>query len=781
MSLANSAGSSQRSKESCDVCAALEKLFTNDNVNIDIRDEWQDYGKYCAGHSSLLQWIESKCREGYDRLKKAHRIPSTDGYEVSVIFFLREGGGIPRVYVRNAERYWRYQILLHTKSRSGVVKGYSPISVLDPEWVDLTIAKTWMKRCIAEHTSKCESSLIEQVSPAWVIDTKDGCLVPGNDSRPFVALSYRWGSLTTRQMGEAAFKNMATPGSLLQDNAFLTPTVKDAIYTVREIGERYLWVDAICLAPNNEKQLAEQLQLMGAIYASAKLTIVALDGDASTGLKGLQSQSPPRTLPNIFPWKDDKSLLARHLPPLTVENLEASRYFERGWTFQEYILSPRRLIFGNQQVHWQCSCSEWHEDLPNTEAEEEEDISDLDKTYTEAFSNIKKGLLDFKDLGLLISEYNRRELTYPEDAFPAFNGLLKYLEKFSFKQGFLFGLPIANFDAALMWSCAFGMHAPRSSSQSGLRRRQRSARHYSVLPGTYLPSWSWIGWKGEGIKILEKEAQSIWSDSLLDIAEGDPTFLLWHSVITTPITQWYSHTSPDGNGKQPIPRYPTVYNKDSELSYDQEVWTRRELVSTEDEDGMALLTQIGVRHLYEHINFPGRRFLWPLPQMNPVEESTQPNLEQNPFISGRTKRAWFRALRYHEYNHTVRMDMHLSLLDRHRRLCGWIQLPNNEESLNFPEANFAEDIDTENDIPLAMDDTFLKPFPERRHLVELVAICLSKHPYRLPKGISLGLKEFYGVLWVEWTDGVAYRRGCGYVNKELWDEQDAEDVDLVLG
>jgi hypothetical protein len=40
---------------------------------------------------------------------------------------------------------------------------------------------------------------------------------------------------------------------------------------------------------------------------------------------------------------------------------------------------------------------------------------------------------------------------------------------------------------------------------------------------------------------------------------------------------------------------------------------------------------------------------------------------------------------------------------------------------------------------------------------------------------------FYGVLWVKWIEGVAYRRGCAYVQKELWKEQHLEDVGLILG
>ncbi|PVH84252.1 hypothetical protein DL98DRAFT_528668 [Cadophora sp. DSE1049] len=41
--------------------------------------------------------------------------------------------------------------------------------------------------------------------------------------------------------------------------------------------------------------------------------------------------------------------------------------------------------------------------------------------------------------------------------------------------------------------------------------------------------------------------------------------------------------------------------------------------------------------------------------------------------------------------------------------------------------------------------------------------------------------EFYNMLWVEWKDGIAYRKGCGRVMKKAWEEEEREWIDLVLG
>ena len=44
-----------------------------------------------------------------------------------------------------------------------------------------------------------------------------------------------------------------------------------------------------------------------------------------------------------------------------------------------------------------------------------------------------------------------------------------------------------------------------------------------------------------------------------------------------------------------------------------------------------------------------------------------------------------------------------------------------------------------------------------------------------------GLYEFHNVLWIEWKDGIAYRRACGRVLKDVWERCAVEHIDLTLG
>lgn len=43
------------------------------------------------------------------------------------------------------------------------------------------------------------------------------------------------------------------------------------------------------------------------------------------------------------------------------------------------------------------------------------------------------------------------------------------------------------------------------------------------------------------------------------------------------------------------------------------------------------------------------------------------------------------------------------------------------------------------------------------------------------------LYEFYSVMWVEWDDGIAYRKGVGRVRKQIWDTLELDWCDIRLG
>ncbi|KAF4920906.1 hypothetical protein CGCVW01_v006487 [Colletotrichum viniferum] len=185
--------------------------------------------------------------------------------------------------------------------------------------------------------------------------------------------------------------------------------VRHAIKLTSTLEERYLWVDVICIVQDDEKHLHERLQLLGAIYSTAKLTIVASDGDAADGIMGLKGLSPPRDLmQDVAPAFGIFNIVLRSCPLLA--HIEGTTgYFQRGWTFQEYYISKRRLRFVNQDIHRQCACAEWYEDLVQPQGTPQyhgEMARDLPKLLTAGTPNY--GLLT-----KFLREYNRRALQRP--------------------------------------------------------------------------------------------------------------------------------------------------------------------------------------------------------------------------------------------------------------------------------------------------------------------------------------------------------------------------------
>ncbi|KAI0425867.1 heterokaryon incompatibility protein-domain-containing protein [Xylaria sp. FL1042] len=414
--------------------------------------------------------------------------------------------------------------------------------ILDPDWIDGGLIREWIHNCAELHGDTCTNpARIPHVSPDWLIDTLSACIVPGRGIVDYVALSYRWGASKGFRMGTESFKIEAIrqPGALAEAHIAdeIPPSIVDAIKLVRSINERYLWVDAVCIDQGDEVHFGRQVEMMGAIYASAKLTIVATDGDATSGIKGLKDTSSSRGLQQVvLPLFEDSRVI--QTLPCAFRNVSQSRelygylgvegdseYFQRGWTHQEFNLSKRRLIFYKRRVFWQCTAAHWCEDLI-----QEKTGAPPDRYYEGAsflYSGLLNGVPDLGRLSSILMDYNSREHSYAEDALPGIMGLLSILGG-SFEPGFLCGLPEACFDAALLWRT--------NSDPSRTRRRLNSGRSHSSISSP-LPSWSWVGWQTPSLWIVEGETLQM---GALNVCK------------TTPITQWFTHEYPHMGLKRPI-------------------------------------------------------------------------------------------------------------------------------------------------------------------------------------------------------------------------------------
>jgi hypothetical protein len=127
----------------------------------------------------------------------------------------------------------------------------------------------------------------------------------------------------------------------------------------------------------------------------------------------------------------------------------------------------------------------------------------------------------FSLLGVAVNTFNRRELTYPEDAVYGITGFLDVLSQ-TFEGGFLFGMPEAFFDIALSWEPAPGM----------TKRKPRRPTE-QLTPLLRVPSWSWAAWTG-------RHVAGAWF--FYDTTDNDINPSSLRHVI--PTVQWFTMSSP---------------------------------------------------------------------------------------------------------------------------------------------------------------------------------------------------------------------------------------------
>ena len=509
--------------DTCEACAAIWDVFpSSDPISKIMHPQDKSLFEPCPAHRPFFQYMKKT-------------IPDYGGSWFELQRW-KAGGPVWHCFHQTGD-FW----LAPCKGQEGSCRG----RILDPNWIDVDLIRAWMENCNALHRNTCTDPIgIPPVSPQWLIDTQEARITPGQGILEYIALSYRWGASKGLQMGTESLSHEALrkPGALTEAHIaqLIPPTIAHAIRLVQSIGERYLWVDAICIDQSDKAQLHRQLEMMGAIYASAKLTIVAADGDATRGIRGLKGVSAPRdpqqgilTLFGNFKVVQTLAFDFQDTRLLTKEKGHAdndgdAEYFRRGWTHQEFNLSQRRLIFYSGRVFWKCSCADYFEDLiqETTIVPDFPYQGELGESGFQT-SPLLKGMPITSMLSSILGDYNSRQHSYPEDTLPGILGLLSILSR-SFEGGFLYGLPESCFEAALMW---------RTGKDPSLtRRRVTSVKNYKASP-SQLPSWSWVGWHTPNLCIAMGEN--------LEVGSSD-------GCISTPITQWFTHETPNSKSKRLI-------------------------------------------------------------------------------------------------------------------------------------------------------------------------------------------------------------------------------------
>lgn len=325
----------------------------------------------------------------------------------------------------------------------------------------------------------------------------------------YVTLSYVWGSSHSIQEMVAFAQGPDDNGRLPRE---LPPLFADAIATTKELGYRYLWLDRYCLPwkkdTDKTSQRQRQLDLMGQILSRSALTLVIASGEGvQDGITGI---SVPREEPLSI--KTPTSLFTTSLlrPDLEVAS---SVWASRAWTYQEGLLSRRRLVFTPSQIYFQCQTMHCHESLslPLQYAP--------GLNFGRVFPSSTDAVLQPTRLKSHIKAYLAKSLTHADDRLDAFRGLLhEYARRERLPVEHFLGLPLFHPDdftrhnkvvsqtdrlaVALGWMP--GRPLPSSSvSSSTMSSSHDDLLHPSPVIDPYspldtpsaFPSWTWLAWR----------------------------------------------------------------------------------------------------------------------------------------------------------------------------------------------------------------------------------------------------------------------------------------------
>jgi len=330
-----------------------------------------------------------------------------------------------------------------------------------------SLIQAWIAKCLAEHTFSCPNSSLNLL-PTRLVDVgslNDSLVLALRISEPnetgiWIALSHCWGS------GPHFTTTSATLAARRESISYqeLPKTFQDAIYVTRMLGCRYIWIDSLCIIQDDTNDWAYESSQMQSYYRNATLTI-AVDsaaGDHEGFLHKPRSGSEILArLPiesNACSGQSNEIFIRRMIPKVTTEPL-----FERAWTLQEDILSPRTVHFTTEQLTWECQqCVISESNLRPKEA--------LEVGYRPRKNYFLIPEADPNGLGVsaskiyerwynIVSDYISRAMTNQEDRLPAIAGIAREIHKQT-SSAYKAGIWMEDLSKGLSWSYKYGGKRP---------------------------------------------------------------------------------------------------------------------------------------------------------------------------------------------------------------------------------------------------------------------------------------------------------------------------------
>jgi len=345
---------------------------------------------------------------------------------------------------------------------------------------NLCYVKQWLDNCRDSHSlvrSHCTPLRIPPRAPLRIIDCHTRMVRLARSNELYICLSYVWGKYNT----SSSFDGTALPSDLPR-------TIEDAISVANELDIPQLWVDQYCINQEDAEEKKKTIQDMNIIYGGAELTIIAASGeDASAGLPGIRET--PRQTRRLVRSGDYTFWMSRDISM----SFRSSIWNTRGWTYQEGLLSYRRLVFTDARLYCQCGEGYYIEALSSEIEDESDQLGPSLRLFPPGIMGPNETYFFYDRL----TSYFPRNLSYGSDSLNAFRGVLSAYQSNDEEAGrrltHIHGIPIMYSQKRPGLSTA--------SFLSGLAWRidhvatQKCEKPSRPETSVNLPSWTWASYK----------------------------------------------------------------------------------------------------------------------------------------------------------------------------------------------------------------------------------------------------------------------------------------------
>ena len=342
----------------------------------------------------------------------------------------------------------------------------------------------WIEACKDHPECALQRSVVSLPTRIIDLESEPPKLCNGRDAQVnscrYVYLSHRWGDeVAPPQVLKVAHLSDYECGI---DMSTLPALWRETMMIVREIGYRYLWIDALCVVQDDEEEKCKEVAAMGSYVANADMVFAPTNMSANDHLA---PESLPLDMcePFLARFEDQNDAFKIHIrqPLQTALEIMAQGVLSRCWRQQEALLPRRLVIFGREQLHWNCAHGllsqgdAWTTPTPWTS------LPNLRSMRQHRSQYLPAGVMRnnaYRYWYSLVETNSRGELTYSTDRFSSFIGLGREVSQILDHEEIEAGMLSKDMRHGLLW-----IHMP--DSKAG-RSQNYEDECYAA------PSWSWL-------------------------------------------------------------------------------------------------------------------------------------------------------------------------------------------------------------------------------------------------------------------------------------------------